>query len=131
MAATSYLRVKNWDKLQHYSKRRPPWIKSYARLLMDDRFVELNECERGQLMTIWLVASQASRFTMDGDKVVPVVPNDERKLRQAIRGTRKVPIQKFIKDGWLVEVDESQLVDEEIGKSVDAALALVAEMSFR
>lgn len=126
----NYLRVKGFAALQHYSKRRPPWIKLYARLLIDDRFNELSELEQAQLMKLWLVASQSSRFTMDGDKVVPVIPNDERVLRQAIRGSKRVAIAKFIKDGWLVEIPEAALVDEEVGNSVEAALALVREMSF-
>lgn len=128
MRQMTYLRVKGFATLQHYSKRRPTWIKLYARLLIDDRFHELNEVEQAQLMKLWLVASQSSRFTMDCDKVVPVIPWDERVLRQAIRGSRRVPIDKFVKDGWLVEVDESQLVNEEIGQSVEAALSLVREM---
>lgn len=120
----SYLRVKNWHKFQHYSKRRPAWIKSYAGLLLDDRFVELSECERGQLMTIWLVASQSSRFTVDEEahKVVPVVTADEKALRIAIRGSKRIPLERFIRDGWLIPVAEAELVDEEVARVVQDSL---------
>lgn len=30
-----YLRVKNWEKFQHYKDRRPPWIKFHVELLDD------------------------------------------------------------------------------------------------
>ena len=119
-----YLRIKNWGELQHYSKRRPSWIKLYARLLIDDRFIELNECERGQLMMLWVVASQSSRFTVDRavDKVVPVIQFDEKSLRKATRGTKKIPLEKFINDGWLVLVSESELVDSSVAEAVNHAL---------
>lgn len=119
-----YLRIKNWSELQHYSKRRPLWIKSYARLLLDDRFNELSEVEQAQLMKLWLVASQSSRFTVDEEahKVVPVVPYDERSLRIAIRSSRKIPLDKLIRDGWLIRVRESELVDEAVASAVQEAL---------
>jgi len=125
----NYLRVKDWPTFQHYSKRRPLWIKLYARLLLDDRFNELDETKQAQLIKLWLVVSQSSRFTLDSDdKVVPVIPNDERALRQAIRSSRKVPIGEFVQDGWLVEVLESELIDEEIGRSIEHSLAVVKEL---
>jgi hypothetical protein len=30
-----YLRVRNWEKFQHYKNRRPPWIKFHVELLDD------------------------------------------------------------------------------------------------
>lgn len=122
---TDYLRVKNWSQFQHYSKRRPPWIKTYARLLMDDRFCELDETTRGQLIMIWLVASQSSRFTLDENgNPAPVVVADEKKLRVAIRGTRRIPLDLLIKDGWLVPVNASELT-EHIERSIADELRLV------
>lgn len=116
--------MKDWHKFQHYAKRRPPWIKSYAAVLLDDRFLELSDAEQGQLMKLWLVASQSSRFTTDvvANKVVPVIVNDERKLRVAIRSTRRIPLEKFILDGWLIRVRESELVDEVTERAVLHAL---------
>lgn len=121
----TYLRVKNWASFQHYSKRRPPWIKLYARLLMDDRFCELSEVERGQLLMVWLVASQSSRFTLDEEgKPTPVIAADERKLRAAIRGSRKIPLDRFISEGWLVPVQADELT-EAVERSIADELRLV------
>lgn len=127
----SYLRVKNWGELQHYSKRRPSWIKLYARLLLDDRFTELSESERGQLMMIWVVASQSSRFTVDVEtnKVVPVIAFDEKSLRKATRGSKKIPLEKFVNDGWLVLVSEHELVGSDVAETLDHALSEVRAAS--
>ena len=116
----NYLRVKDWAKLQHYSKRRPLWVKSYARLLLDDRFNELGELEQLWLMKLWLVASQSSRFTVDEDaqRVVPVIPNDEKKLRVTIQASRRLPLERFVGEGWLIPVAESALVDEQVAAAV-------------
>lgn len=35
MTATPYLRVRSWEKYQHYKDRRPPWIKYHVELLDD------------------------------------------------------------------------------------------------
>lgn len=32
---TAYLRVRNWERFQHYKDRRPPWIKYHVELLDD------------------------------------------------------------------------------------------------
>lgn len=35
MLKPQYLRVRNWEKFQHYKDRRPPWIKFHVELLDD------------------------------------------------------------------------------------------------
>lgn len=53
------LRVKNWDKWQSYRKDRgqPPWIKIHRRILRNPEWVSLSDAERGQLVSIWLLAA--------------------------------------------------------------------------
>ena len=113
-----YLRVKNWAKHQHYDplKRRPPWIKFYNDLSSDGLFCELGEIEQWQLVRIWLVASRSTRYTTDPDSkygLVPVVANDAATLQRAIQSAKRVPLSKFIRDGWLVPVEECELVEME------------------
>lgn len=127
----SYLRVKNWREFQHYAKRRPPWIKLFNRILGDDtEFAELDELEQWQLVRIWLIASRSSRYTLDEERrIVPVVVNDEQSLRRAIQTLKKVPIEKFIRAGWLVPVAEEELVDED-GASTGASTTLASAPVF-
>jgi hypothetical protein len=56
----TWIIVPNWDRFQHYRNRNPLWIKIYAKLLHDPKFLALSPASRGLLMTIWLVFSQES-----------------------------------------------------------------------
>jgi hypothetical protein len=38
-----YFEVRNFQEFQHYSKRNPPWIRLYYRLLHDREFFRLAE----------------------------------------------------------------------------------------
>lgn len=106
-----YLRVKKWRDHQHYNDREPPWIKMQRKLLKDDKFAELSELEQWQLVRIWVVASASSRFTEDDDgRRCPVLPDDEQTLRRAIGTLKRIPLAKLIREGWLIPVDETELL---------------------
>lgn len=108
-----YLRVKNWGDFQHYRDKEPKWIKLYAKILRDGRFGELDEPVQWQLVRIWMIASQSDRFTRDGDgRRVPVLSYDEKNLRRAISSLKKIPLEMFVREGWLVPVAEDELDDE-------------------
>lgn len=36
-----YLRIRNWERFQHYTNRRPPWIKYHVSLLDDHALLSL------------------------------------------------------------------------------------------
>jgi hypothetical protein len=52
------MRVKNWEKFQHFKDRRPPWIKLYRDLLDDVEWHELSGDDSKTLVMIWLIASE-------------------------------------------------------------------------
>lgn len=109
-----YLRVKDWARHQHYDplKRRPPWIKFFQDVLEPgSKFqLALTEQEAWQLVRIWLVASCSSVLTLDEkSRVVPVVPYDEQSLRRSTMSLKKLPLEKFVRDGWLIVVAEDEL----------------------
>lgn len=52
------LRVKNWKKFQHFSNRRPPWIKLYREILDDYTFHSLPVESRALAPMLWLIASE-------------------------------------------------------------------------
>lgn len=60
MGETGYLRIRNWDKWQNYRKDRgvPPWIKVHRRLLLDPNWITLTDAQRGQLVSIWMLAAE-------------------------------------------------------------------------
>lgn len=68
MAKDKYhIRVRNWDRFQHYKDRNPPWIKLHTCLLEDDDFEVLHSAAKAHLMLIWLLASRR-------DNVLPISP---------------------------------------------------------
>lgn len=121
----SYLRVKNHAEYQHYdpTKRRPPWIKLHNNLLGGDvgGFDELSEVEQWQLVRIWLVASKSSALTHDeNDRIVPAICNDEKSLRRSIMSLKRIPLEMFIRKGWLIPVAEHDLIHPD-GASASAS----------
>lgn len=52
------MRVRNWQKFQHFKDRRPPWIKMYREILDDPDWHELDGDSAKYLVMIWLIASE-------------------------------------------------------------------------
>lgn len=51
------LRIAKWHEFQHYSDRRPIWIKVYTELLMNDKWCHLSDESRAHIVGLWLLAS--------------------------------------------------------------------------
>ena len=65
-----YLRVKNFDKLQHYRDRCPPWIKLYNSLLDNYVFISLSVASRYHYISLLLLASRLNnRIPHDKDYI--------------------------------------------------------------
>lgn len=109
-----YLRVKKWREYQHYTDRRPPWIKLLRRLIESERdFCEkLTEAEQWQLVRLWLYASGSETVMYDEQaREVPLIAYDEQTLRLGIRSVKKIPLAKLIAQGWLEVVTEAQRIE--------------------
>lgn len=75
------IKIKNWDRFQHYKHRNPPWIRLYRALLTDPEWFELQNSDASwMLASCWLLASEqdgslpdieqiAFRFRMSEDQV--------------------------------------------------------------
>lgn len=86
------LRVRNWEKLQHYKDRSPPWIKLHRELLRDYEFSCLQDASKLHLMLIWLLASQLDNK----------IPNDPEWIQRHI-GTAEPPnIKELISCEFLI-----------------------------
>lgn len=62
------LRIKNWEKFQHFKNRRPPWIKLYRDLLDDIEWHSLPGDAAKVLVSLWLHASETGNPTLPGLK---------------------------------------------------------------
>lgn len=92
---TPYLRVKNWDKFQHYKNKdeHVPWIKLHTRLLSDYEWMQETPSNQIALIKIWLLAASL------GNKL----PNDAVWLRKRI-SARTLDLDHLISRGWLEPV---------------------------
>jgi hypothetical protein len=52
------MKVRNWEKFQHFKDRKPPWIKLYREILDDMQWHELSGDDAKVLVMIWLIASE-------------------------------------------------------------------------
>ena len=52
------MRIKNWNKFQHFKDRRPPWVKLYRDILDDVEWFELDATSSKALVMFWLIASE-------------------------------------------------------------------------
>lgn len=70
-----YLKIRKWDTWQTFRKDRSPpqWIKLHRCLMRNVEWVSLTDAERGQLVTIWLLAA-------DRNGTVPADPEMIQRL---------------------------------------------------
>jgi len=66
------MKVSNWDTWQTFRKDRgtPPWIKVYRNLLSNPEWVSLTDAEKGQLISIWILAADKSGSIPDSPRLI-------------------------------------------------------------
>lgn len=98
------LRIKNWDRYQHYRDRRPPWIKLHRSILDDRAFMLLPVEGKALLPMLWLLASES-----DDGQVISDLDDLEFRTRLPADVIRK-GLQSVISSG-LVDNASSLLAD--------------------
>lgn len=95
------IRVKDWNKFQHFKDRKPPWIKLYRDILDDLEWHELDPVAAKALVAIWLIASE-------NDGELP----EMKKLAFRLRLTEKQAISIVSQlDHWLIQDDIKVISD--------------------
>jgi len=95
------IKVKDWNKFQHFKDRKPPWIKLYRDLLDDLEWHELDPLAAKSLVAIWLIASE-------NDGELP----EMKKLAFRLRVTEKQAISIVSQlDHWLIQDDINVISD--------------------
>ena len=96
------MRVKGWDKFQHFKDRRPPWIKLYRDILDDIEWHVLDGDSAKNLVMIWLLASEGKNGELP--------PVKELAFRLRVSESRVKSIVSKL-ENWL-EQDDSEMVSE-------------------
>ena len=103
MASKPTFKVKNFDKLQHYKDRSPPWIKLYNGLLDDYEFAAIPDASKAHLLAIGLLASRYHNR----------IPLDAKWIASRINATEPVDLQLLIKSGFVIPNEgDSKLLAE-------------------
>lgn len=91
------LHVRNWREFQHYTDRRPPWIKLHIGLLENYEFQCLPLASRALAPMLWLLASE----TVDG--AIPAEPSRLAfRLRWDVQEL-KAGLTPLIENGFLID----------------------------
>lgn len=88
--------IKNFDRLQHYKDRSPPWIKLYNGLLDDYAFAHLPDACKAHLLAIGLLASRYSNK----------IPLDADWISKRINATETVDLKTLIESGFIIPDQE-------------------------
>lgn len=89
------LRVRNFEKFQHYKHRSPPWIKLHRGVLHDYAFTRLQDASKAHAILLWLLAS-----TCDNE-----IPDDAEWIARQIHSTSEVNVEELLSAGFLERYD--------------------------
>jgi hypothetical protein len=87
-----FIKITNWDKLQHYKKRNPPWIKLHTYLLDDEEFECLQDDSKLLLICLYLFAARKG----NGE-----IPDNPAYLQRKLPVNKKVKLQPLIDAGFI------------------------------
>lgn len=73
------MKIKNWNKFQHFKDRRPPWIKLHREILDQRDIMMISDRSFKILTCLWLLASEDE--SKDGN--LPSVPDIAFRLRMS------------------------------------------------
>ena len=84
------LRVKGWQKFQHYKDRRPPWIKLSRELLDNRKWFKLSDASRSLAIMLWLIASEhddpSVTLSMDAETLQEVMSGETDGMQAFMAG---------------------------------------------
>ncbi len=98
-----YLRVRNFDALQHYKDRNPIWIKLYCSILEDYDFARLPDETKFHAVGLMLLASRSNNK----------FPEDEVWLRAKINAEKEINLEV------LLEIEFLEVISDKKGAKKD------------
>lgn len=106
------IKIKNWEKFQHFKDRKPLWVKLYRDLLDDIEWHELDPLSAKTLVSLWLLSSE-------NDGELPEIKGIAFRLRTT-ETTIKTTISKL--SHWLIQ-DDINLISDGHQANIPHALA--------
>lgn len=90
------IRVRNWERYQHYKHRNPPWIKLHTELLDNYEFSCLSDASKLLAICICLVAARCDNR----------IPADQEWIKKRANLAGKVDLAPLLRCGFLEEIQE-------------------------
>lgn len=106
------IRIKNWERFQHFKDRKPLWLKLYRDLLDDIEWHELDPLDAKTLVSLWLLASE-------NDGELPPIKTIAFRLR-ITESSVKSTITKL--SHWLIQ-DDIEVISSGYQDDMPRALA--------
>lgn len=100
---SAYLQVPNWEQLQQYKHRSPPWIKLHSDILESYEFECLHDASKAHLICIYLLASRTKNK----------INADAEWIARKIGANSKVDIKSLIDSGFLeLKQDDTECLQD-------------------
>lgn len=128
------MKIKNWDKFQHFKDRRPPWIKLYREILDQRDIMLLSDCSHRVLIGLWLLASEDP--VMEGN--LPSIDDISFRLRieksKIIKSLEELSSFVYLDDAKMLskeyQVDAPE-IEKEIEKEVEKEVEIPSSSSMK
>lgn len=105
-----FLRIRNWERFQHYKDRSPPWIKLHRELLTSETWVSTDDASRVLAIALMLLAAATDNK----------IPANKQYIRRAAY------LNSDPDWGPLVDAQFIEIVEEDEHALVDASKALAS-----
>ena len=93
----THIRVRNWEKFQHYRHRNPPWIRLYNELLENYDFARLQDASKWHAVGLWLLASRLDNR----------IPDDQQWIQSKTNSSTIVDLDALISAGFIERYDNA------------------------
>jgi hypothetical protein len=117
------MRIKNWDRFQHFKDRKPIWIKLYRDLLDDLNWHELDPKSAKALVMIWLIASEDLGTLPETKTLAFRLRMSEKETKEVITRLSSWLEQddiNAISDGYQVDMPEKRREETDKEKEIEA-----------
>ena len=107
MCDAGFIKVKNWERFQHYKDRNPPWIKFATDTFQNYDFSRLDDASKLLAICIWTLASRSEVSELGS------VPNDLEWIKMQC-GLGEMVTDKSLQtleDKGFISVDSKMLAD--------------------
>lgn len=101
-----FISIPNWEELQHYKDRTPPWIKLHNSILETYEFELLPDNSKAHLLCIMLLASRTNNK----------IKADPRYIARRIGATTKVDLDILLESGLITIKQEVKRQEQDASK---------------